>query len=483
MTHLRPMQKAACTAGAAPLGVLGRLRAFVSRAHGLGAARSLLACCVCLQLSAACGRLGFALRAEDAGQSQSPVSDADPALDEAAAFDASALDAALAPRDAAGPSATPDADTPDMLAPDDARIASGPIVNAATARLVRGFEHTCFITAGQLFCWGHNQAAQLGLGDKTDRDTPVQVGTAEWADACGGELHACGVQTTGQLYCWGANSKGQLGTGDVLERTSPALIDGIADWVAVTCDGQFTCALRQGGALYCWGENLEGALGQNDQVLAPDRLTPSVVAQGSSFRMVSAGQGHACAVRMDGALFCWGRNTSGQGGIAARSPEQLRVPTRVGTASDWLMVAAGQEQTCGIRAGGTLWCWGQDLSGALGLNLTSATFVDTPTRVGSMTGWQQVSAARLHTCGLTATGELYCWGRNVEGQLGTAATGDANIPMRVGMASDWQEIVAGAFHSCGRRNSGVWCWGENDLGQLGLGDAMRRTAPAKLKLP
>jgi len=444
-----------------------------------------LAWSVALQLSAACGRLGFGLRAVDAGEPQTASADA--AADPLAAFDAGTPDVMALPDAGMQEMAVADAGMQGTAAADAGAgpvlIADGPSVGPASAKLGRGFQQTCAITDGRLLCWGRNQAAQLGLGDTTDRNAPVQVGNAQWADACGGEFHSCGVQASGQLYCWGANTKGQLGTGDVLQRTSPVPVDGIDDAIAVTCEGEFTCALRQGGVLSCWGDNLEGALGQNDLMGAPDRSAPSLVAAGTAFRAVSAGQGHVCAVRMDGALLCWGRNSDAQAGIGTIVPDQLRAPMQVGTASDWIAVAAGQNQTCGIRAGGSLWCWGTDMAGLLGMNLANGGVVLTPTRVGSMSGWQQISAARLHTCGVTTAGALYCWGRGVEGQLGIGSTSAVLVPTRVGTASDWQEIAAGSFHSCGRRADGVWCWGENAVGQLGLGDTTRRSAPTRVNLP
>ena len=452
-----------------------------------------------------CGRIGFAsidrsdtAARKDSGPGAQTMLDGAPSqLDGALAN----LDAALANLDAAITQLDPGVSMPvtfdagslrdDAASPigtgtglaSDAAIADDAAgIASAVTKLARGFSHTYFIESGQMSCWGLNTSGQLGVGDKTNRMQPTPV-TGRWLDACGGEAASCGIQDDGALYCWGDNSKGQLGTNDRTARSLPTRVGTATDWAQVSCIGYFVCALRSAGGLWCWGENLEGAVGQDDSDGAPDVLVPMPVTQGMSYRMVSAAQGSACAIRSDGALLCWGRNKMGQLAIGSTSPMHLRAPTRVGSDSDWQSVAAGQEQTLAVRTDGTLWSWGDEAEGARAV-MTTVTPLTTPTRALGPTNWKQITSSRLGSCGVTIDGALYCWGRGQEGQLGNGATSAVRAPTRVGTDRDWQEVGIGFFFACARRaDASVWCWGENDKGQLGLNDNMRRAAPAQLSFP
>ena len=164
---------------------------------------------------------------------------------------------------------------------------------------------------------------------------------------------------------------------------------------------------------------------------------------------------------------------SGELGLGVGSEGQIRTPTRVGTDSDWTAVSAGQLSTCGIRLDSTLWCWGDDEFGQLGIE-GSADLFD-PTRVGAESGWTDVSVNTFGACAIRE-GVLYCWGRNDEGQLGLGDNMARETPAQVGGDSDWVEVESGRFHTCARRaDATVWCTGENhDDGRLGVGDYERR---------
>jgi alpha-tubulin suppressor-like RCC1 family protein len=422
-----------------------------------------------LWLLLGCGRIGFALNALQDGGAHSPDSSPRQQMPDAAIASTGVADAAAA-----------DGGGTDAGALDAGTVDPG---SSHVTALLRGFGHMCFISDGSLSCWGSNGSGQLGLGDTQNRSVPTTL-PGSWIGGCGGETYTCAIRQGGALFCWGDNSRGQLGLGDTTARREPTQLSGFSDWSAVSCIGAFTCAMRAGGALYCWGDNHEGSTAQNDAMGSPDVTTPQPIAVDARFSEISVGQGAACAIRLDGALFCWGRNTSSQLGLGDGSPAQQRSPTHVGDTDDWLTMGVGQEHTCGIRTDRSLWCWGSNTQLPLGFETAPDAKIKEPTRVGSMNNWRSVNASRLDTCAVTSEGAAYCWGRGAEGQLGNGGTDNKPVPTLVASDANWREVAVSWFYMCGRQNDdSVWCWGENGKGQLGLGDMMRRSKPVRVTFP
>jgi alpha-tubulin suppressor-like RCC1 family protein len=199
---------------------------------------------------------------------------------------------------------------------------------------------------------------------------------------------------------------------------------------------------------------------------------PLRVGTANDWQKIAPGQGHVCGIRAPGTLWCWGRNSTMELGLGEGSPSQLRTPTRVGTASDWIDVEAGQDTTCGIRADGSLWCWGVNTFGQAGT--VPGAPIREPRRVDADTDYDQLSVDTFSTCARKKSGAIVCMGRNTEGQLGVGDNADRSAPTRAGLASDWTKIVHGRFHTCARTATTIACAGANDRGQLGVGDNDRR---------
>lgn len=337
-----------------------------------------------------------------------------------------------------------------------------------------GGAHACAVISGALACWGDGSEGALGIGPTGDRLEALRVGSErDWLSIAASDSSTCGLRVGQGLWCWGANEVGQLGLGDRSPRRGPTAVALPGVPTALSATRRTACAILDDGRLLCWGQNFEGQLGRADPYPGEDGLSPAPVASASRFREVSAGQGHTCAIATDGGLWCWGRNTSGELGLGPGAPIQVRTPTRVGSDTDWARVACGQGHTCGVREDGTLWCWGDDFAGQVGIALGTR-FLE-PTRVGSDVGWASVSTYVFQTCGVRTDGTLWCWGRNVEGQLGTGDTRDRGEPTRVDDRDDWARVSAGWFHTCAQRRDGsVWCTGENGDGRIGVGDGERR---------
>ncbi len=271
--------------------------------------------------------------------------------------------------------------------------------------------------------------------------------------------------------------------------------DDDGDGMGNACDGAYlsvsacsghACAVRIDGTIWCWGKGAWGELGNGISFTG----VPIQVGAAADWDVVKTGLQHNCGIRDDGAnrtLWCWGRNDSGQIGDGTEMTRET--PVQTGTAGDWARVNAGYRHTCGIRNDGvdrTLWCWGRNNHGELGDGTNEKRY--TPVRVGIETDWATVVASNNFTCGIRDNGTertLWCWGTNGSGQLGNGDAGtNQNEPVRIGMETDWFSVGAGGFHACGIRDDGIdrtlWCWGDNNRGQLGDGTIEYRDIPTRV---
>lgn len=214
---------------------------------------------------------------------------------------------------------------------------------------------------------------------------------------------------------------------------------------------------------------------------------PGTNRQGGTFRRtppnlmaVSLGTEHGCGLSADGRAYCWGSNRLGQIGDGGHTPER-RIATRpvsVATTERFVALSAGANHTCGVTRSGAVYCWGLNLTGELG----QAFVADEcdgfpcsrrPIRLETSLRFDSVSAGFGHTCGLSE-GRAYCWGRNDRGQLGSARSDDVCgvvacnlVPVRVTGVETFASITAGGDHTCGMSDGVAYCWGSNQYGQLG----------------
>jgi alpha-tubulin suppressor-like RCC1 family protein len=247
--------------------------------------------------------------------------------------------------------------------------------------LALGPYQSCGLSSGAAYCWGAGESGQLGLGDIDDRDvpTPLDAGT-DWIELEAGFSHSCGLRAGGSVWCWGANDYGQLGTGDGQMHLTPTFVSTTHAVTLIASTFRHTCAVYADGSLWCWGNHSEGQLGQGDDYPGPDHPTPVRVGAFSDWIAVDAGDGHTCGIRAPGTLWCWGRNSNSELGIGPGAPGQVRAPVQVGTDSDWTQIRTGQAGSCALKGQGELWCWGDDVAHELGLS--DAGDYASPTRVG-----------------------------------------------------------------------------------------------------
>ncbi len=273
-----------------------------------------------------------------------------------------------------------------------------------------------------IYCWGDNTAGQLGDGKRgtsvSDFAVRATVGTVRFKSVTVGGSHACALSTTDTAYCWGADGNGQLGDARHINSTTPiplAVNFETLKWSRLSAGESHTCGLTVGGTAYCWGSNEAGQLGTGSTTLDSD--TPAAVAGGLTFIEISAGGGHTCAVAVDGSVYCWGANTSGQLGSGGASNVPVITPVPVSSLSNVVEVSAGASHTCARTQGGQVYCWGSAAWGQVGNGATTG-LVASPIPVDGQLQFRSVSAGLRHTCGVDVLGATYCWGSNVFGALG-----------------------------------------------------------------
>ncbi|HET9049492.1 MAG TPA: hypothetical protein VFN29_11095 [Chiayiivirga sp.] len=394
-----------------------------------------------------------------------------------------------------------------VKSPDGLSVLSG-VIDLAT-----GDHHACALGAnGSVWCWGSNAAGQLGDNSWDNRSRPIQVkgvgGTGVltgMTDITAGGQHTCASNGTSLVVCWGSNDSGQLGNANVSSTDSSLvpiqvmLVNGQAllNIASVAAGESQTCGLKNDGTVWCWGSNRDGELGDGQG--GPNALwTPAptqVMALGESPQslggivQITAGARHTCALAGDGGVWCWGANWSGQtgSGQSGQNLRAMRVLDEAGQGylSDVMRVDAGAWHTCaqGLAGGSVaLWCWGENFHGQLGKSIGAPS--QWPVRVvdssgqGQMASVGAIAAGTSHSCAMTGTGNVWCWGQDTDGQLGNGNFVSRLLPSRAGSSggSDiWtgaSMVSAGGYHSCALDGEHtVWCWGLNSNGQLGDGSS------------
>lgn len=295
-----------------------------------------------------------------------------------------------------------------------------------------GGNHTCaLLFDASLRCWGKAVFGQVGApGGSADKPLPAAVGGPMVVGVGLGRHMSClirsGIGSGGisSLRCWGVNNNGQLGVG-----SSQPLCSGPLVLVALPCTNvpvpaqvtevvmvrggiEHTCALRANGAVWCWGQNLFAQLGAGT-----GSLPRAVLGVGRAVGL-AVGPNHNCALLADGTVQCWGDNRQGQVGIAA-STNPVTVPNVVTGISDARAVIAGGDFSCALLGNGTIRCWGDNRLGLLG-NATAGNGSSTPVAVTGVTDATQIAAAgsALNACAVIESGGVMCWGANGSGELG-----------------------------------------------------------------
>jgi alpha-tubulin suppressor-like RCC1 family protein len=336
------------------------------------------------------------------------------------------------------------------------------------AAVAVGFEHSCARRRdGAVLCWGQDFARRLADESSSYSLSATAVSLPRPAlELAAGYNHSCARLDDGSVWCWGFGYSGELGDGQTVRICAPLPVQGLSGASALVAGDQMSCALTSGEGLVCWGLVVQAP----DWHTAPFDValpeTPETIE-------VAAGYDHACLLRVDGTVACWGSDRFGQLGDGNQGDSAgSAAPVVVAGLTGVQGITLGDGYACARLADGTAACWGLDQRGQLGDgtigdgSILSRSF---PAAVVGLSGVTALDSGEAHTCALLDDGAVSCWGANDSGQLGDGTTVSRSTPAVVPGLSDVVEISAGGQHTCARLADGTAaCWGNDQRGQLGV---------------
>ena len=381
-----------------------------------------------------------------------------------------------------------------------------------------GRKHSCGLTtSGTAYCWGDNTEGQLGDASNISSPRPVPVaGGRHFVQlTSGGRNHTCGLTANGEAYCWGENPFGQLGDGGTTNSNVPVRAAPGITFANVDAGTYHTCGVATHGTAYCWGSNgplVQGGASDGWAFGTPTTLmcdnpettyrgdewhcSPTPVAiPGPAFSTISAGLWATCGTTPSGEAHCMGWNTLWALGDGTEDHAAAPTPVSGGLSFDQLTLGL---HGCGL-VGATAYCWGARFfdNGQTGNGTMAGSSTPAPVAGGLTFASVHPNANNIFafTCGLTTSGEGYCWGNNRYGELGTEAPLEtcssggggwqcSSVPVPVAGGIDFISLATGQNFACGvDRNGAGYCWGQNDTGQLGDGTIIDRTVPVRILDP
>ena len=340
----------------------------------------------------------------------------------------------------------------------------------------------------ELWGWGGSNSGSLGLNESGNyyRSSPVQVTGTNWAslEFVGGNKFGHGgvfggLKSDGTLWGMGNNTNGQLGVNDRATRSSPVQIPGSWSYISVSNNSGSTSrlAIKTDGTLWGWGANNNGLLGLNDTTRYS---SPVQVGSDTTWSKASVAAFYTSSfgIKTDNTLWSWGYNEVGQLGlnqaghtasIKFSSPVQIPGTT-------WDSMTSNSYTTLATKTDGTLWGWGENKVGTLGLNQAAATYISSPTQIPGTT-WSSVHLGSTIVTAIKTDGTLWKWGQNGYGQLGQNNNTKYSSPVQVGSATDWS-MGRGSYAV--KTDGTLWAVGWNHQGKLGQNDLVNYSSPVQI---
>ena len=311
---------------------------------------------------------------------------------------------------------------------------------------------------GYLYGWGAaRNAYHMGQGGIYAHlpeilTTPTRIGNANnwvYVSARGSITSVGAVNSAGELWTWGNNNRGQLGHGDATSRNAPVQVGTRTDWASVTVGGNSTgednhmmLGVLQNGQAWSWGRGAGTAplIGRPDTNAQTPQPIPDL--EGHQIVSVALGGRVAAVVTANGQLFTWGVNTYSQLGRTVNAANPANRPRQAGAAINWQEVRVTNRAAAALCTAGRLFTWGTNNGGELG-NGSSAGSTNTITQVGTREDWVSIHGGNSHFLAFSGTGWLYAWGNNGSGQLGVGGNDNRNVPTRVAETQNFTTAARG----------------------------------------
>ncbi|MCA0430781.1 MAG: T9SS type A sorting domain-containing protein [Bacteroidetes bacterium] len=279
---------------------------------------------------------------------------------------------------------------------------------------------------GTVWCWGSNLYGALGNASTTGTyvTSPVQalILTNAISISAGG-WHSLALKSDGTVWCWGWNADGQVGDGTIIDKTIPTQVSGLTGIIKISAGSYHNLALKNDGTVWAWGDNVNGQIG--DGTTGTDRTTPVQVSGLTNVVAVAAGRFFSLAVKNDGTVWAWGQNLYGQLGNGNNTDSNVPVQVSGLSGISSAVVATGAFHCHALKSDGTVWSWGRNTYGNLGDNTLNNSNV--PVQMLSFNSPIGIAAGTNFSLFYKADGSLWGTGRNASGQLGDGTVNQHNV--------------------------------------------------------
>lgn len=308
---------------------------------------------------------------------------------------------------------------------------------------------------GELWGWGDNTFGQLGDSTTVSKTNPTFIRKLINVDTiCAGDYHSVLLKKDSTIWAWGYNKYGQLGDGTNKTSLIPKKIGKDNDWVEISSRGINTLALKVNGTLWTWGSNRFGQLGIGN---TNDSNIPIQIGKDTDWTHVYSGGEYCFAMKKDSTWWCWGNNIFGQLGL--RDSLIRTIPTRCFLKTLYRDINTGVQHNLAISRDSSLWAWGLNSSGELGIDSFGGQFY-IPQKVYSNDKWNNISTGVGHSTAIRSDRTLWAWGLNTSGQLGIGNKVNKSKPIQVGSDINWKYVVSRGEFNCALKIDGsIWVWG------------------------